>query len=188
MTSKHPLLLLSKQKQQFKYISALFPTDIVENAPYIDNLHCSCLNSPANLTNFINNNPLLSASAKLLKEGLIKTYPTHKFIHAFEKLVSDKVSATLKSLTFADVGLSEYSNDNVFMYVDKTEEYDEISDQIAIVVPIYSKDANEFNVWLNNKLETLYVYGYMLTSIEKLKHELLSEIDLLVIQLQSCKI
>ena len=177
--------MLSKQRREFKYVAALFPDDVVENASYIDTLKCHCLNSPANLRKFIHSNPLFSASEKLLDEGLIRTYPTDMFMKEFKKLVNDQIPNELKTLTFDDIGIEEYGNSNAFMFVDKSEEYDEISNQIAIVVPIYSKNAHNFNIWLNKSLEKLYAYGYILTSIEKLEHSKLPDIDVLVIQFEA---
>lgn len=153
MSLKNSLMTLIKRKQIFKYIAALFPNDIVENTSYVSSLHCKCLNSPANLANFMRKNPLVNANAKILEEGLIKTYSTSMFIKAFEKLVSSQIADKLKILTFDDVGLFEYGDHKVFMFVDATDEHDKISGQIAIVVPICHKDASSFNAWLNKNLE-----------------------------------
>lgn len=185
MMSKHPLLAFNKQRQEFKYLATLFPDNIVENAPYVDALNCYCLNSPANLVDFLHSNNLFSTIAKQLEEGLTKTYPTDMFIEKFKKLVDSQVPNELKALTFDNNGLEEYGSSKVFMFTDKSEEHSKTSSQVAIVVPIYSKDAHDFNVWLNRNLEKLYVYGYMLTSIEKLEHTRSSDIDLLIIQFEA---
>ena len=107
------------------------------------------------------------------------------FMKELEKLVNSQVPDELKTLAFGDVGIEYGSNSRVFMFSDRSEEHDKVSSQISIIIPIYSKDAHSFNLWLNSSLEKLYVYGYMLTSIEKLEHSKRPDIDLLVIQFEA---
>lgn len=180
------LLLLSKRNKECKYMKYVLPDNIVQNASYIDTLNYRCLNNPANLVSCLRrSNGMFNACLKFIDEGLLKTFPTKMFLHRFQKLVNAEVPDKLKNMTFKDFGISKYGSGIIFMYTQTSNEIDDVAGQIAILVPIYHESADKFNTWLNNNIKNLYAYGYMLTSVEKLEHNLLPEIDLLVIQFEA---
>ena len=180
------LLTISRQNRELKYMKHILPENVVENAPYVDTPKHKCLNSPANLIACMHNNSeLFKTSLKIIDEGLLKTYPTALFLKEFGKLVSSEIPDDLKHLKFTDVGLHDYGTEDIFMATDRSSETNGVSNQIAVLVPIYAKDEKRFNAWLNDNIGKLYAYGYALTSIEKLSHDLLQHIDILIVQFEA---
>ena len=53
----------------------------------VDSLSVHCLNSPFNLTRLLYENETRHG-IRYLNEGVVKTYPTKKFVKSFEKIAS----------------------------------------------------------------------------------------------------
>jgi hypothetical protein len=109
---------------------------------------------------------------------LIKTYPTKKFISWFKGKIKNTLSNELIELKFSDI---EHTNDNATLFntVDFTPLVNGISGSISFIIPFYKND--NFKTILNDIVNSSYVFGYDLTSINKYMHNLRLDIDVFVI-------
>ena len=163
--------------------SRLLTEDFVINANTVDDVSYWSLNSTSNLAKLIYENET-KHGIKYLSEGLITTYPTKKFATMFKNSISKHVPDELKDLTFADVGIDD-DIQKVYMYTEKTEESDNVSAMIAFAIPVYKSDLVDFQEQLRQLVDYIYVYGYDLTSVDKISHELMDDIDVLRIQFEA---
>jgi hypothetical protein len=74
----------------------------------IDTIKCHAINSKFNVSNLINKHET-THNIKFMSEGLIKTYPTNKFINWFKGKIKQYLSNELLNLKFSDI---ENNNDN----------------------------------------------------------------------------
>lgn len=149
----------------------------------VDSLDVQCLNSPFNLARLLYENETRNG-IRYLHEGVEKTYPTKKFISAFEKVANEVVPDELKSLKTSDVG--EAGDERLFMMTYQTPEVDGVSSIVSFAVPVYRKDMDEVRKHLNSFVETTYrIYGYNLTAISELSRSPSEDISVLSIQFEA---
>ena len=149
----------------------------------VDSLSVHCLNSPFNLTRLLYENETRHG-IRYLNEGVVKTYPTKKFVKAFEKIANELVPDELKSLKTSDIG--EGGDENLFMMTYQTPEVDGVSSIVSIAIPIYKRDMDNAKKRLLSFVETTYrTYGYNLSSIDELSQTALDDIAILSIQFEA---
>ena len=149
----------------------------------VDSLSVHCLNSPFNLARLLHENETRHG-IRYLNEGIAKTYPTKKFVKAFEKIANELVPNELKSLKTSDIG--EDGDENLFMMTYQTPEVDGVSSIVSIAIPIYKRDMDNAKKRLLSFVETTYrTYGYNLSSIDELSQTTLDDIAILSIQFEA---
>lgn len=119
-------------------------------------------------------------------EGLIKTYPTGKFIKVFKGLADDIIPNQLKHLKFSDIQSWSKKDDSVvYMCMDKTAENNGISAMISFVLPVFKKQLTQTIEKIKDISDSTRIFGYSLTSIDKLQNDMRNDIEALVIQFEA---
>ena len=157
-----------------------------KNLPVVDSPKCHpCPDSPFNLTKLIHENEV-KKGIRFMFEGLIKTYPTDMFAKAFINELRDAIPEELRELTFGDAECPDMPDDQpIFETVDMADDIDGISGMVAFTIPLYKDDLSSFKSKLLNAVRNVYVFGYDLSSIEYLKHSLMNDISILVVQMEA---
>lgn len=174
-------ILRYKFRNEQQKVSKYLPENISNLAKIIDSFKCYAINSPYQISNFIFEHET-KHNIKYLSEGLIKTYPTQKFIDWFKSELQQNLPIQLKSLKFSDI---ENTDDSTYLIdvVDKTSEIDGISGQIAFIVPFYKHQ--NFKLLLDKLVNRSYIFGYDFTSLEKYDQQLIPDVDVFLIQFEA---
>ena len=157
------------------------------NLPLAKDVKCrEHSDSPFNLTRLVYENEV-KHDIKFLYEGLVKTYPSDKFCGMFVRhMEKNIVPDELKDLTFGDIGCSDVPpNDKILGTVDFSDEVDGVCTMMAFAVPLYKKDIGEFKDDLYKAVRDMYVYGYDLSSVERLEHDSMPEIEVMIVQMEA---
>lgn len=156
------------------------------NLPVVESLKCHTVpDSPFNLTRLVHENEV-KRGIRFMFEGLIKTYPTEKFANAFINELRDAIPEELRELTFGDAECPDMPEDQpIFETVDMADDIDGISGMVAFTIPLYKDDLSDFKNKLLKAVRNVYVFGYDLSSIEYLKHNLMNDISILVVQMEA---
>lgn len=168
-----------------KNVSRLLPRVLDLSVSSVPSLNCHCVNSPFNLKRLVYESEVLGDNRLYLFEGLTVTYPTRKFKQRFLDSVGKHVPASLKELTFRDIGIPNVENDKVFGTSDSTDEVDGVSSMVVFTVPVYSKDKNSIRDAIYKVVDDIYVFGYVLTSIDELEHDEREDVSVLLVQFEA---
>lgn len=169
-------------------VTKWLPIDIEtwENLPVVKSLKChSCPDSQFNLTRLVHENEV-KKGIRFMFEGLIKTFPTEKFANAFINEMRNLVPEELRDLTFGDVGCPTMDEDQpIFETVDMSDEIDGVSALVAFTIPLYKDNLKKFKDDLLKVVRNVYVFGYDLSSLEYLQHNLMPELSIMVVQMEA---
>ena len=163
-------------------VSRLIPASICEDAPYVDSLHCRCFNSPCSITKLVYENEVKN-NISFISEGLLKTYPTKKFVPFIENEVAKSIPAELQKLRVSDI---DSMDDDSRLLVDVVEcdpEVDGVSPSVTFAVPFYRKD--NFKPVLDKLVDRSYIFGYDLSHIDKYKHDLRHDVEVFLVQFEA---
>lgn len=178
MNKRHLIRYMFRNENQ--QVSRLLPTNLYE-VSYIDSYKCRAINNPFSIAPLVNEHEV-KHNIKFLSEGLIKTYPTNKFITWFKGKIKNDLPKELTKLKFSDI---EQTNDNTILIdtIDFTPLINEVSGSISFIIPFYKSDM--FKPFLDNIVNSAYIFGYDLTSVNKYDHNLRYDIDVFIIQFEA---
>lgn len=163
-------------------LSRLLPSSW-NDLPGTKNISNRCVNSPFNLRNLIYEKEE-KKGVFFLYEGLIKTFPSKKFIDGFWKKVDGVVPDELKDLTWSDVGMG---NKDVPLFGDSvsSDPADEIHGSIGFFVPVYRDEIDTLRKTVNKVANGMAVHGYCLTDVDEMNHDLAEEIAVMRVQFEA---
>lgn len=153
------------------------------NLPRTKNIYNKCVNSPFNLRDLIYEKEERKG-VFFLYEGLIKTFPSEKFIEGFWKKVGDVVPDELKDLTWSDTGLN---NKEAPLFGDSvsTNKVDGVPGHIGFFVPVYRDEIDTLRKTVNKVANNMAVHGYCLTDVDEMEHDLKDEIAVVRVQFEA---
>ena len=163
-------------------LSRLLP-ESWNHLPGTVNISCRCVNSPFNLKNLIYEKEEKNRIF-FLYEGLIKTFPSKKFIEDFWRKVGEIVPDELKELTWEETGILP-RNTPIFGDEDTTDMTDEIHGSIGFFVPVYRDEIDTLRKTVNKVANGMSVHGYCLTDVDEMDHALMDEIAVVRVQFEA---
>ena len=163
-------------------LSRLLP-ESWNHLPGTKNISCRCVNSPFNLKNLIYEKEE-KKGVFFLYEGLIKTFPSKKFIDGFWRKVDGVVPDELKELTWEETGILP-RNTPIFGDEDTTNMIDEIHGSIGFFVPVYRDEIDTLRKTVNKVANDMAVHGYCLTDVDEIDHDLAEEIAVVRVQFEA---
>lgn len=163
-------------------LSRLLP-ESWNHLPGTVNISCKCVNSPFNLKNLIYEKEEKNRIF-FLYEGLIKTFPSKRFIDGFWKKVGEIVPDELKELTWDETGILP-RNTPIFGDEDTTNMTDEIHGSIGFFVPVYRDEIDTLRKTVNKVANNMAVHGYCLTDVDEMEHALKDEIAVVRVQFEA---
>ena len=165
-------------------VSRLLP-DNWDNLPRTNHpLECRCVNSPFNLKRLIYEHEERKGMLYLY-EGLITTYPSDKFADAFLKKVGEVVPDELRSITMDDIGLFEDDDTPVIENIVATPLSNGVASMITFTVPVYREDIAKLGDKVKSIAKDISIYGYYLTDVEEIEHELSDDIAVVKVQFEA---
>lgn len=147
-------------------------------------LECRCLNSPFNLKHLIHEHEERKGML-YLHEGLITTYPADKFADAFLKKVGEVVPYELRSITLDDIGLFEDDDTPVIENVVATPLSNGVASMMTFTIPVYRDDIAKLENKVKSIAKDIHIYGYYLTDVEEIEHELSNDIAVVKVQFEA---
>ena len=190
---KHPTAILENGKPYIPFLRrGMRPLDMPlsrllprswSNLPRTKNISNRCVNSPFNLRNLIYEREERKG-VFFLYEGLIKTFPSKKFIEGFWKKVGEVVPDELKDLTWSDTGLD---NKDVPLFGDSvsTNKVDGVPGHIGFFVPVYRDEIDTLRKTVDKIANSMAVHGYCLTDVDEMEHALMEEIAVVRVQFEA---
>lgn len=161
-----------------------------DNLPSVDGIRRGCfrISSPFNLRRLVQENEVKRNVKYKVEEGLVRSFPTDKFLDVVGRWLEKNLPSDMQNLTFKDIGEEEEGEDfnsTIFGTMDRTPEKDGVSAMLSILIPVRSEDMVEFRKSLMSFIEGAYVYGYDLTSIERYEHQKREDVVVLSVQFES---
>ena len=147
-------------------------------------LECRCVNSPFNLKRLIYEHEERKGMLYLY-EGLITTYPSDKFADAFLKKVGEVVPDELRSITMDDIGLFEDDDTPVIENIVATPLSNGVASMITFTVTVYREDIAKLEDKVKSIAKDISIYGYYLTDVEEIEHELSDDIAVVKVQFEA---
>ena len=163
-------------------LSRLLP-ESWNHLPGTVNISCRCVNSPFNLKDLIYEKETRKGIF-FLYEGLIKTFPSKKFIDGFWRKIGEIVPDELKELTWEETGILP-RNTPIFGDEDTTNMTDEIHGSIGFFVPVYRDEIDILRKTVEKIANDMAVHGYCLTDVDEMEHALVEEIAVVRVQFEA---
>lgn len=92
----------------------------------------------------------------------------------------------MKTLKFSDIQSWSKEDDSViYMCMDKTPEDNGVSAMISFALPIFKKQLAQTIEKIKDISDSTRVFGYSLTSIDKLQNDMRNDIEVLVVQFEA---
>ena len=184
---KHPGLprvkFRNSNQKVSRWLLPVFERLWFNNIGKLDTVHAHPINDSFNLFRLVQENEV-KHGIQYLSEGLITTYPTKKFIDAFLSRMEKHVPEELRGLKFSDID-PEGDETQMFGYTAATREVNGVSSMVSFPIPVRTDELSEFKNVVISKVDTMYVYGYDLSSISELGRSNDGKVVVLVIQFEA---
>lgn len=175
---------LRKFRSSSEQASRWLPAALLENANAVDDIHVHKLEYVNSIKQLTYENEM-KKNVFFFSEGLIQTYPTAKFINVFRKSIDRIVPDELKELTFSDI--QSWSDDKTVIckYIDKTSEIHGVSALVSFALPVFKSKLSTYNQKIKDIADSTRVFGYDLSTVDKLQHDIRDDIVVLIVQFEA---